>query len=46
MPKIIIKVDINKSPEAQSDVLYNNWHSDIPMAVMVKRMIHFVEEAA
>lgn len=36
MPKTLIKVDINKSPEEQSDVLHNRWHPDIPMVAMVK----------
>ncbi len=36
MPKTLIKVDINKSPEEQSDVLHNRWHPDIPMVEMVK----------
>jgi formamidase len=34
--KTLIKVDINKSPEEQSDVLHNRWHPDIPMVAMVK----------
>ncbi|MFA6903210.1 MAG: formamidase [Gallionellaceae bacterium] len=36
MKKTLIKVDINKSPEEQSDVLHNRWHPDIPMVAMVK----------
>jgi formamidase len=36
MPKTLIKVDVNKSPEEQSDVLHNRWHPDIPMVEMVK----------
>ena len=36
MPKTLIKVDINKSPEEQADVLHNRWHPDIPMVAMVK----------
>jgi formamidase len=36
VPKTLIKVDINKSPEEQSDVLHNRWHPDIPMVAMVK----------
>ncbi|MEJ2632579.1 MAG: acetamidase/formamidase family protein [Acidihalobacter sp.] len=32
----LIKVDINKSPEEQADVLHNRWHPDIPMVAMVK----------
>jgi len=36
MPKTLIKVDINKAPEEQSDVLHNRWHPDIPMVAMVK----------
>jgi formamidase len=36
MPKTLIRVDINKAPEQQSEVIHNRWHPDIPMAVMVK----------
>ena len=36
MPKTLIKVDINKSPEEQADVLHNRWHPDIPMVAMVR----------
>lgn len=36
MKKTLIKVDVNKSPEEQSDVLHNRWHPDIPMVAMVK----------
>lgn len=36
MPKTLIKVDLNKSPEEQADVLHNRWHPDIPMVAMVK----------
>jgi acetamidase/formamidase len=36
MPKTLIKVDVNKTPEEQSDVLHNRWHPDIPMMAMVK----------
>lgn len=32
----LIKVDINKSPEEQADVLHNRWHPDIPLVAMVK----------
>jgi formamidase len=36
MLETLIKVDLNKSPEEQSDVLHNRWHPDIPMVAMVK----------
>lgn len=36
MPKTLIKVDLKKPPEEQSDVLHNRWHPDIPMVAMVK----------
>lgn len=36
MPKTLIKVDLNKTPEEQGDVLHNRWHPDIPMVAMVK----------
>ena len=36
MPKTLIKVDVNKSPEEQREVLHNRWHPDIPMVEMVK----------
>jgi len=36
MPKTLIKVDFNKTPEEQGDVLHNRWHPDIPMVAMVK----------
>jgi formamidase len=36
MPETLIKVDLNKSPEEQSDVLHNRWHPDIPMVATVK----------
>ncbi len=36
MPKTLIKVDLNKAPEQQGDVLHNRWHPDIPMVAMVK----------
>ncbi len=36
MPDTLIKVDINKSPEEQANVLHNRWHPDIPMTAMVK----------
>jgi len=36
MPKTLIKVDINKTPEEQSVVLHNRWHLHIPMVAMVK----------
>jgi formamidase len=36
MPKTLIRVDLNKAPEKQSEVIHNRWHPDIPMAVMVK----------
>lgn len=32
----LIKVDLNKSPEEQGDILHNRWHPDIPMVAMVK----------
>lgn len=36
MPKTLIKVDLNKTPEEQSEILHNRWHPDIPMVAMVK----------
>ncbi|MBI5041445.1 MAG: acetamidase/formamidase family protein [Gammaproteobacteria bacterium] len=36
MLETLIKVDLNKSPEEQSDVLHNRWHPDIPLVAMVK----------
>lgn len=36
MPQTLIKVDVSKSPESQSDVLHNRWHPDIPMVATVK----------
>lgn len=36
MIETLIKVDLNKSPEEQSDVLHNRWHPDIPLVAMVK----------
>jgi len=36
MAKTLIRVDLSKSPEKQSEVIHNRWHPDIPMAVMVK----------
>jgi len=36
MPKTLIKVDVNKTPEEQREVLHNRWHPDIPMVAMVK----------
>lgn len=36
MPDTLIKVDVNKSPEEQANVLHNRWHPDIPMTAMVK----------
>ena len=36
MPKTLIKVDVNKTPEEQREVLHNRWHPDIPMVEMVK----------
>lgn len=36
MPKTLIRVDLSKTPEKQSEVIHNRWHPDIPMAVMVK----------
>jgi formamidase len=36
MPKTLIKVDLNKTPEEQGEVLHNRWHPDIPMVAMVK----------
>ncbi|AOU97358.1 formamidase [Acidihalobacter yilgarnensis] len=32
----LIKVDLNKTPEEQADVLHNRWHPDIPMVAVVK----------
>lgn len=36
MPETLIRVDLSKSPEEQSDVLHNRWHPDIPMVAMVR----------
>ena len=36
MPKTMIRVDISKSPEKQSEVIHSRWHPDILLAVMVK----------
>jgi len=36
MPQTLIKVDVNKAPEDQGDVIHNRWHPDIPMVAMVK----------
>lgn len=36
MPETLIRVDLSKSPEEQSDVLHNRWHPDIPLVAMVK----------
>ena len=35
MPKTLIKVDLNASPESQ-DMIHNRWHPDIPMVAWVK----------
>lgn len=32
----LIKVDLNKTPEEQANVLHNRWHPDIPMVAVVK----------
>ncbi|MBU1190518.1 MAG: acetamidase/formamidase family protein [Gammaproteobacteria bacterium] len=36
MLETLIKVDLNKTPEEQADVLHNRWHPDIPMVAVVK----------
>lgn len=36
MPETLIRVDLSKSPEEQSDVLHNRWHPDIPLVAMVR----------
>jgi formamidase len=36
MVKTLISVDLNKSPEEQSQPLHNRWHPDIPALVSVK----------
>jgi formamidase len=35
MPKTLIKVDLNATPESQ-DFIHNRWHPDIPMVAWVK----------
>ncbi|MCB1743346.1 MAG: acetamidase/formamidase family protein, partial [Gammaproteobacteria bacterium] len=36
MIETLISVDVNKAAEAQSDVIHNRWHPDIPMCRTVK----------